>query len=129
MANFVYLDKGYLIEGSAAAVAYRFVSMGTTDQGVDITPTLGQLVLGVCMENIDATKVTTGKAVADIRLMGIAPVTVGTTPVTLGVEVSTQTDGRAIPALSTHRVAGIALQAGATGEIINVLLTPAGRIV
>lgn len=128
MANFV-LDKGYIVEGVAAAVAYRFVAMGASDVHCDITPNAGQLVLGVIMENIDAAKVTTGKATADIRMLGIAPVSAGAA-IALGAEVSTATDGRAVTSATTNRVAGVALQAaGAANEIINVLLTPAGRIV
>jgi hypothetical protein len=128
MANFV-LDKGYIVEGTAAAVAFRFVAMGATETACDLTPTAGQLVLGVIMENIDAAKVTTGKATANVRVLGIAPVT-ASAAITLGAEVATGTDGRAATAATTNRVAGVALQAAAAaGDIINVLLTPAGRVV
>lgn len=126
MANFI-LDKGYLIEGSSAAVAYRFCSLGTTDQSVDITPSNGGLVLGVVMEDIDANKVV-GGVVANVRLEGIAPVRAHDA-IALGAEVSTTTAGRAQEADSSHRVAGIALQAATNqDDIINVLLTPAGRV-
>lgn len=128
MANYV-LDKGYIPDGSSAVVAYRFCTLGSDDQHIDLTPnSQGILVLGVVMDNMDAAKVTTGKSTVDVRLMGIAPVTVGTTNVVLGTEVMTMTDGRAIPITGTGaRVAGIALQSGTAGDIVNVLLKPAGR--
>jgi hypothetical protein len=128
MANYV-LDKGYVPDGSDAAVAYRFCVLGSDDQHIDLTPTNGQMVLGVLMQNADVDEVVAGSATLDVRLKGIAPVTVGTTNVLLNDEVMTQTDGRTVPITGTGaRVAGIALEAGTTGGIINVLLTPAGRV-
>jgi hypothetical protein len=81
------------------------------------------------MESLDATKAATGKAVLDVRLAGIAPVT-ASAAISLGAEVATTTAGKAATATTGNRVAGIALQAAAADlDIINVLLTPAGRIV
>lgn len=127
MANYV-LDKGYIVEGSAAAVAYRFVGFGTTETTCDLTPTANTaIVLGVIMENIDVAKVLTGKATADVRILGIAPVT-ASAAITVGAPVRADADGRASAAVSTNQIVGLALQAaGAAGDIINVLLTPAAR--
>lgn len=128
MANYV-LDKGYAPDGSSAVVAYRFCVLGSDDQHIDLTPTNGQMALGVVMESVDAAKVVEGGVVVDVRLKGIAPVTVGTVNVLLGDEVMTQTDGKAVPITGTGtRVAGLALQAGTEDDIINVLLTPAGAV-
>ena len=127
MANHV-LDKGYAVDGEDAVVANRFCVLGSDDQHIDLTPTAGELVLGVVMENVDATKVLTEQVIVDVRLRGIAPVSVGTTNVLLNDEVMTQADGRAVPVTgSGSRVAGLALQAGSENGVINVLLTPAGR--
>lgn len=128
MANFVGLDKAYIPDGSSAAVAHRFCVIGTDDQHIDLTPTAGQLVLGVVMDNVDAAKVVGGTPV-NVRIEGIAPV-VAEDAITLGAEVSTTTTGTATVAdTNPWRVAGIALQAASAGDIINVLLTPAGRII
>lgn len=128
MGNYIGLDKGYIPEGTAAAVAYRFCAIGTTDQHIDLTPSAGQLVLGVVMDNLDADKVV-GGSVVNVRLEGIAPV-VAEDAITLFAEVSTTTTGTATVAdTNPWRVAGIALQAASAGDIINVLLTPAGRII
>jgi Uncharacterized conserved protein (DUF2190) len=127
MANFV-LDKGYIVEGVAAAVAYRFVGFGTTDTTCDLTPTANTaIVLGVIMENIDAAKVATGKATANVRVLGIAPVT-ASAAITVGALVRSDADGRASAAATGNQAVGVALQAAAAaGDIINVLLTPAAR--
>lgn len=124
MANFV-LDKGFKVEGVAAAVAYRFVGFGTANWSVSITPTLNGVVAGVLMENVDAAKVATGKVIANVRMLGIAPVKVGSGGVTRGTYVGTDATGQAITAAS-GQVVGLALESGAAGDIIDVLLTSAG---
>lgn len=127
MANHV-LDKGYAVDGSDAVVAYRFCVLGSDDQHIDLTPGYGEMALGVVMEDVDATKVATENVIVDVRLKGIAPVRVGAVNVLLNDEVMTGADGRAVPVSgSGSRVAGLALQAGTANDIINVLLTPAGR--
>jgi hypothetical protein len=128
MANFIGLDKGYIPDGSSAAAANRFCVIGTDDQHIDLTPSAGEMVLGVVMDNVDADKVV-GGTVVNVRLEGIAPV-IAFDAITLGAEVSTTTAGLATVAdTQGWRVAGIALQAASANDIINVLLTPAGRII
>lgn len=126
MANFV-LDKGFKVEGVAAAVAYRFVGFGTANWSVTLTPTANGKVVGVLMENVDAAKVATGKVLANVRLMGIAPVKTAAT-IVRGDPIATDATGAAIVATTgaTNQVVGIALESGASGDIIDVLLTQAG---
>lgn len=129
MANFV-LDKGFKVEGAAAAVAYRFVGFGTANWSVTVTPTANGVVAGVLMENVDAAKVATGKVIANVRMMGIAPVKVGSGGVTRGTYVMTDATGQAITATgtpTTNQIVGLALETGAAGDIIDVLLTPGGQ--
>jgi hypothetical protein len=126
-ANFI-LDKGYILEGSSAYTAFRFVAAGATDTSVTSTIAAGALALGVIQEDVDATKVATGKVAADIRILGISKVVAGAA-VTLWSEVATDASGRAINAATGHRVVGRALQsAAALGDIIDVLLVPCGRL-
>ena len=133
MANFV-LDKGYAAASNyassdaAGVVAFRFVRL-TAAQTIDRCSAITQVPIGVVMESVDQAKVATGKAVVDVRVLGIARVT-ASAAIAIGAEVSTTADGRAVTAATTSRVAGIALQAaGAAGDQIDVLLTPAGRVV
>jgi hypothetical protein len=132
MANFV-LDKGfaalstYNSSNAAGVVAFRFVKL-TAAQTFDLNVAITTVPIGVVLENVDQAKVATGKVVCDVRVMGIARVTAGAA-VAVMAEVSSDTTGRAITAATTSRVAGIALQAaGAAGDLIDVLLVPAGRV-
>lgn len=140
MAGSTYvLDKPFTVlstynSSSANGVQqYRIVKLatdGTIDLATNATATSGNI--GVVQENIDATKVATGKAVADVRVMGITKVVVQTaTSVTVGVRVMCGSQGGAIVAATTgSEVLGIVVGSNAAfgtisaGDIIDVLLTP-----
>jgi hypothetical protein len=126
--NYV-LDKGYNLENSGALQnIYRFMKFGTTENRVLQSTAITAIPVGVCQQRIEAVDSATGNAQVDVRLLGISKVEAGAA-VALGVEVSSDTTGRAITAATTSRVAGIAMQAAAAaGEWIDVLLTPGGRI-
>lgn len=133
MGNYV-LDKGYTAlstyasSDAAGVQAFRFVRL-TAAQTVDRCSAITQVPIGVVQESVDQAKVATGKAVVDVRLMGISRVTAGAA-IAVMAEVSTSATGKAVTAATTSRVAGIALQAaGADNDQIDVLLVPAGRVV
>jgi len=131
-ANYV-LSKGFTALSTYASSdplgvqSFRFVKITAQDQ-VDRQTASNLVSVGVTMEDVDQTKVATGKAVIGVQIMGIAKVTAGAA-VALGAEVMSDTVGRAITlATATNRQTGVALQAAAAaGDIIDVLLTPAGR--
>lgn len=125
MADYV-LDKGMLVQGSAALVANRFVSFGTVDWSVNPTISAGAQAAGVAMENVDAAKVTTGKVYADVRVFGIALVKLGTGGITRGGQVATDASGQAVAAASTNSVLGIAMESGSAGDLVNIALSNAG---
>lgn len=122
--NFV-LDVSRMPDGSSAAVANRFCTIGSDQNHIDLTPAAnGDLVLGVVMDSLSAEKVVEGGAVA-VRVMGIAAVTLGTGGAAPGNRLVTAPDGKAIlGTTAANFVAGIALQTGSAGTIIDVLLTP-----
>jgi hypothetical protein len=127
MANFV-LDVGRQADGTAAVVAYRCVGFGTDQNHVDLTPTADGLVLGVAMESVDAAKVAKS-AVFDVRVMGVAPIALGTGGAVPGNRLATAADGKVIvSATAAAGQVGIALQTGSAGTIIDVLLTPGVKI-
>ncbi len=127
MANFV-LDVGRQVDGASAAVAFRCVAFGTDQNHVSLTPTAGGAILGVVMENMDVTKVQKG-GVVNIRLMGVAPIALGTGGAVPGNRLQAMTDGKVIvSATATSAQVGIALQTGSAGTIIDVLLTPGVKI-
>lgn len=74
--NFV-LDKGYLAQGTAAYALGQGVKYGTAEQSVTPVTAANDILAGICQENIDATRVTTGKAVINVRKMGISLVLSG----------------------------------------------------
>lgn len=132
-ANFV-LDKGFLAistyNSSAAAgvLPNRFVKFGATAGTIDLNVASTTRSIGVTMETIDATKVVTGKATVDVRMMGIATVVVTTAAsIVLGSVIASSTTGGAILAASTHVPLGIVVGITGTitaGDLIQVLLTP-----
>lgn len=127
MANFV-LDVSRIPDGSAAAVAYRFCSAGSDNQHIDLTPSADGLVIGVVMDNLDAAKVVEGGAVA-VRVLGIAPVQIGTGTAVVGSYIATGADGKGVvTTTAATKYGGIALQSGTVGGIIDVLLTPGAKV-
>lgn len=131
------LDKGFgvLTAYSGGTVnKFRLVKVSTA-----AAPAYGQVDLnvigttrsvGVVQEDVDAAKVTTGKAVVDVRLNGITKVFVaatGTVPV-LGDRVISGTDGGVVLAAGAGNIpVGVVVGAPATvnnGDIVHVLLTP-----
>jgi len=127
MANFV-LDVGKQVDGTNPVVAYRCVAIGTDNNHVALAPTAGGFVLGVVMENMDASKVQKG-GVVDVRVLGIAQIALGTGGASPGNRLQAATDGKVIvSATATSAQVGIALQTGSAGTIIDVLLTPGVKI-
>jgi high-affinity K+ transport system ATPase subunit B len=127
------LDKGILAlstyNSSAAAgvVAFRTVKWaagGTFDLSVADT----DVIIGVVQENIDQVKVATGKAVADIRLMGITTVLCTTAAsIVLGSKLTPSTNGGVKLAATGDVPCGIAVGITGTiadGNLIQMLLTP-----
>lgn len=74
--NFV-LDKAFLAQGSSAYVYGQAVGFGTVPQSCAAISVANTYVLGICQENIDATRVATGKAFINVRMAGIARALVG----------------------------------------------------
>lgn len=106
--------------------AFRIVQLATTGL-IDISANASGIPLGVVMENIDAARVATGKAVANVQLAGIVPVRVGVaTSVAIGARVMSDATGGAIVAATAANfilgtVVGITGTV-ATGDLIHVLL-------
>lgn len=133
-ANFV-LDKAFPVISTynSSAVAgvqqFRFVKFGATAGTIDLNVASTTRSIGVVMENIDAAKVATGKANADVRLLGIATVVVTTaTSIVLGSTVMSSTTGGAVlAATATNIPLGVVVGITGTitaGDYIQVLLTP-----
>ena len=123
--NFV-IDKGLLVQGSAAVVFGTLYQGGTVDQSATPhTAATAQRSIGVAQESIDAAKVATGKVFANFRLLGISRVRAGAAIATRYQRVGPDASGRAIVSTAGNIAAGINLTtAGAAEEHVDVLLTP-----
>jgi hypothetical protein len=118
------LDKGLLVQGSAAVVFGTLYQGGTVTQSATPHTATNQRSIGVAQENIDAAKVATGKVFADFRLLGISRVRAGAA-VAMYARVAPDATGRAITATTGAIPVGIALTASAAAEEhLDVLLTP-----
>lgn len=128
--NYV-LNKGLLALGSTAYAAGEIGVLSGTTPSVSRATTANVLTpLCVVMEDLDTTRLATGKAVIGCALLGIVRVIAGDA-VAVGDRVTNNTSARAIP--RTRAIAGaqpaatfgIALTAAAAdGDHIDVLLTP-----
>jgi hypothetical protein len=119
----------YNSSAAAGVLANRFVKFGATAGTIDLNAATTTRSIGVVMENIDATKVATGKATADVRMMGIATVIVTTaTSIVLGSLVMSSSTGGAVLAATTGNIPlGVVVGITGTitaGDLIQVLLTP-----
>lgn len=129
--NFI-LDKGFLVNSNQGALGYGEIVVADSTGSAVNRATTAQMggILGVAQEAIDATKVATGKAVADVRLQGIAKVVAGGA-IAVGQFVTNDVNARGVAATQAlagaqpKPVIGQALSAAAAnGDWINVQLTP-----
>jgi hypothetical protein len=124
--NYV-LDKGHLATGSTAYAAGELVVSSGDGTKCARATGAGAKVRGVCQENVDVAKVTTGKVVLDIRMMGIARVLSGAA-VAVEDRLTNDATARAVTvnvAVGSKESFGVALTAATgAGQFIDVLLTP-----
>lgn len=117
------LDLGFVAQ--EAITQHRFVKANGT-RGIDMADTAGEKCLGVAQHAVSAADALEG-AHCNVRLEGISVVEAGGT-VTLGGDVQSGSDGRALNAATADVVLGVALQGTTTaGDLIPVLLAGAGQ--
>jgi len=126
------LDQGWKVlstyNSSAAAgvTKFRGVKMVSGDV-IDLNVAATTPSIGVVQEDIDAAKVATGKAVANLRVLGVTKLYVQTaTSIVQGSRLTLGNAGGAVIAASGNQQVGICLTTGtiAAGDLIDVLLTP-----
>jgi hypothetical protein len=125
--NYV-LDKGHLATGSTAYAFGELVVPAAGEQSMQRATSAGAPFCYVCQEDVDATRLATGKVIADARILGIARVIAGAA-VAKSSKLTNDATARAIVQAgavgSGAPVFGIALTAAANaGDHIDVLLTP-----
>ena len=120
--NFV-LDKGYLAVGSAAYEAGEVVAFDTTPQSAKRSVTANSNEnIGICMESVDAAKVTTGKVFFNVRRLGLALAKTGGS-FAKGAKLTNDTSGRVVAAAAKGQFFAIAeeLSSGAN-QYVEVLV-------
>lgn len=136
--NYV-LDKGYPVlstynsSSTNGVTRYRAVKFSVSGSlaCIDLNVAASTLNLGIVQEDVDAVKVATGKAVADVRLLGISKMYVQTgTSIALGSRITVGNAGGAVLAATGNLVLGICVGMTvpggtvAAGDLIDVLLVP-----
>jgi hypothetical protein len=124
--NYV-LNKGHVATGSTAyAFGELVVASGDGTKCARAT-SAGAKIRGVCQESVDAAKVTTGKVVLNVAMLGIVRVLAGDA-VAVEARVTNDTTARAVAVAATvgaKESFGVALTAATeAGQFIDVLLTP-----
>lgn len=125
--NFV-LDKGYVVAAAATGVDFGLGVMFNDAAGKQVKlPTGGAVFcVGVAQETIDDAKIATGKAVVNVRMMGISRAIAGAA-ITVGQPLMVTAAGKFIPATATNFVVGYALTpAAADNDHFNLFLQQGG---
>ena len=122
MSQDVYmLDMAFIASTNLSSYQYQLATpdASTGDHYVDVNSTANGLVYGVVYD-----KPKTNGASATLRVHGTAKIVADAT-VDAGVAVFASSNGKSYAGASTGYVVGMALEsAGATDEVIEVLLTP-----
>jgi hypothetical protein len=127
------LDKSFLMTGSSAVAlgTVAKVATGTTLQPAQaaLATAATDIIVGVFQENVDADKVTTGKAYVNVRMMGISHAIAGGA-VAMGDYVTATTGGKMITTTTAaNRVVGMAMSAAAAdGDIFTVFLMIGSKV-
>lgn len=105
------LSKGYAAEGTAAYAYGEIVVPGTGVQSVARSTSAGAATnFGVCQENVDADKVTTGNVRVNVTRLGLVRVKTGGT-FSKGAKLTNDTSARAVAAAAKASFFAIAEEA------------------
>ena len=129
--NFV-LDKGFTANGTTAYAVGEAVAIDTAVQSMKRATVVATAtdVIMVCMEACDASKLTgnAGKVALRARMLGIARVKLGA-PSTKGTRMTnTVSAAFVVQATAGGPVAGVLLESGSTGDLVEMLLTPGATL-
>jgi len=127
--NFV-LDKGFRATGSVAYAFGEVVVLTTDGTTVARATTANSRSIGICYEDAEVAKVTTGKLNIDVRILGIARVLAGgaiavNDRVANDATCRVVTKAQAAAGAQPTPVVGTAMTAATqAGDFVDVLLTP-----
>jgi hypothetical protein len=113
------VDLSFKAAADLSTHQYKFMKL-TADDTVGISAATTDNTVGVLQNKPDAA----GKA-ATVRIQGKAKVVSGAS-ITAGQEVSTNASGTAKVAVTTERVLGTCTKGGASGDLLEIVLSVAG---
>lgn len=121
------LNKGFLATGATAYAFGEIVMVNTAEQSCQRATSASKVgMVGVCQEDLDTTRLATGKAIIGVALTGIVRCLAGAAIAKdslltndASARVIVQAGAAGTPVLGTALTA-----AGAAGEYVDVLLTP-----
>jgi len=125
------LTKGFKATTGKAYIRGQVVQM-TAAWTVDVATAGTQILVGVCIEDVDQVKVDTGKVIIGVDVVGITRC-IASAAIVAGARVTAATGGKivtmtAAAAFPTVNCLGIAMGAAtANNDEIDVLLTPGAR--
>jgi hypothetical protein len=118
------LDKGFT--AASALVQFTFVKV-SADEAVTAVTGATDRVIGVVQQAAVAADIN--KQAVDVRILGISKVKVGAGGVTRMLDVNIDAAGLVVASGAAGSVSrGIALQTGVAGDLVDVLITPSGRV-
>ena len=129
--NFV-LDKGFIANGTTAYAVGEAVAIDTAVQSMKRATVVATAtdVIMVCMEACDASKLTgnAGKVALRARMLGTARVKLGANA-TKGARMTNNVSAAfVVQATAGGPVAGVLLESGSTGDLVEMLLTPGATL-
>lgn len=102
------------LEASGAIGAYRLVDAAGAEGGGDTSTLIG----------VSGSRAVADDETVEVAIAGIADVEYGAA-VTAGALLTSDSDGKAVPTTTAgKRIAGIAMTAGADGDIGEILISP-----
>lgn len=131
-SNYV-LNKGMLVAAGGTSILTGELLMPDTGvQSAKRATTAATDILWVATEDVDVIRLNTGKVEVGCAIYGIALVRIGAT-VTKGARLTNNAAAVAVPVTKaiagaqTASTFGYSLEAGVTGDIISVVLTPGAQ--
>ena len=116
------LDITRKAEKDLSTKQYRFVEMGAAAGQIDVCDDTSDLVLGVLQDKPNAAN-----KLCTIRVMGTTKVICSDTVTEMSRVGTSSNGGCVMKNVDGGLVAGIALEAGVIGDIIEILLTPVAQ--
>lgn len=114
------IDINAVAQADLSTKQFYLVKKDTSNKDGVVLSGDGNAAIGVLIN-----KPASGK-VAKVQVGGVAPVKVGSTGLTVGVELASNANGEAVTATTGEFIIGVAMEAAVSGQVAEILLHPRG---